>query len=1121
VLDISDHDFRRRAAMKVILARFAESPEAMERFLAEAQVTAQLEHPNIVPIHDLGVMDDGTLYFTMKMIEGQSLGKVVKLLQQDRGLLKKEGQVVPPDAESKAAAETWSETEKLHVFLKVLDGVGFANSRGVIHRDLKPDNIMLGGHGEVLVVDWGIAKVLGNAEKKAKPEQGAVVGKDVVSIRGEDAISATMAGSAMGTIYYMPPEQAQGELEHIDARSDVYALGATLYELLALKRCLSGASIPEMIVKITNGEIIPLDQADPTIDPDLAAIVHKAMARDRARRYADCAAFADDLRRYLAGQAVEARKRSIGELIRQWIAQNKLKLQVGAAAVVLVGAAIGGTFWSLEQKKRSDALALLAQAKSQFAALPKDADADAINPIAGMLALAMDKQPGDAGIRAFNGEVASALGAAKMKAQEVADRKAAIDNAAKLVAAGRAAEAKGDAAALADAERAYTSALDLTPTDTALRQALIAVQKKLGDSRRIATELELKKHLAASRAALADAAKLPALDAKVGELMKTAQAELVLADADHEVKIEGVADQAKALEVKRAELASAAKADDDLKHGRELATQAKALMDAKNPDKAMEMAQQAIGFAPKDAEVGATYAAATVAKNAIEAERAEQARRANAEAAAAKQLGEARSAKAEMEKQRDLMIKSRREAERLGRELADKPLSDKKAQFAALQAEREARRALVQAWASCEGQSQNVVATLEPWVKGDKPDDAPKPYREALAILAELYHNRLLEAKATSNLPEIEAFRNLLARADRLDRAYAAELADQATVTITGQPAGAVIMARPVQESADTRLLPVGEPKPIDLGKPVSLQSGAWMFTAGDTTITWVLRPDRPTTIAWPKELKQVPGVPLRYVPGDLHVNADGEPAGMKPFLLGATEVTVEQYLAFLKDPEIYAQVRKGYKAALAAAADTSIAPDQLPKVPYVPFIQGAPYEYELRQSKDGTDLADIAPLPNALELPVAAVSRDDAEKYCEWLSKKFGVKARLPSRAEWQFAANGDDIHRAYPWGPHFDGNFATCSGVQQAHGPVPARQQTGDVGPFGHIGLAGNVREWLGERGSKDDVRSAGIYHSLIAGGSWSDDDEHWFRCSYVESLPPDQHQPSIGFRILVEVQ
>jgi formylglycine-generating enzyme required for sulfatase activity len=439
-----------------------------------------------------------------------------------------------------------------------------------------------------------------------------------------------------------------------------------------------------------------------------------------------------------------------------------------------------------------------------------------------------------------------------------------------------------------------------------------------------------------------------------------------------------------------------------------------------------------------------------------------------------------------------------------------------------VQSEREARKALVQAWAACEGLSQKVTVTLEPWAQGDAP---PQAYRDALSILAQLYHNRLLEARVARNLPEIEAFRNLLARADRIDHAFAAELADQATVRIDGQPTGAAIMARPVQEGADTRLVPVGDPRPIEAGKAIQLDAGTWQFVAGDTTITWVLRPDHATAIAWPKELKQLPDLPLRYVPADLHLDATGQPAGLKPFQLGVTEVTVGQYLAFLKDPEIFAQVRKGFKAAMeaAAAAGEKFNLADAPKSPFVPYNDnGTPAYVELRGNRDGNDLVDIAALGGATDLPVARITRNDAEAFCQWLSKKNGCKARLPLKAEWQFAAGGDDVQRVYPWGPHFDGNFAACSAVQLQRGAVPVRQVAADVGPFGHLGLGGDVREWLGVRPLKGDARAAGAYLGLIAGGAWSDDDEHWFRTGYVESVDPGEiRSPAIGFRVLVEVQ
>ena len=196
VVLVKDRQIGRKIAMKQMLAPGA-STSTVARFVREAQATGQLEHPNIVPIYDIGVAPDNSVFFTMKFIQGVSLRHVLSNLRHGDAVTR----------------ETYTLTRLLQIFIQVCNGVAFANAKGVIHRDLKPDNIMLGDFGEALVVDWGIAKLLRETGHDAPPAERLVVSNNF----------QTVSGYVAGTPAYMPPEQARGEVDSIDARSDVYA----------------------------------------------------------------------------------------------------------------------------------------------------------------------------------------------------------------------------------------------------------------------------------------------------------------------------------------------------------------------------------------------------------------------------------------------------------------------------------------------------------------------------------------------------------------------------------------------------------------------------------------------------------------------------------------------------------------------------------------------------------------------------------------------------------------------------------------------------------------------------------------------------------------------------------
>lgn len=320
-----DRDTRRRIAMKRMLASTAAHADRRARFVEEAQVTAQLEHPNIVPVHELGRDSDGSIYFTMKLVRGRSLSEVLRDLRAGRDDL--------------------SLGSLLQVFLKICDGLAFAHSRGVVHRDLKPDNIMIGGFGEVLVMDWGLAKVLRQPRSEAPPVsiRGPNAGRGraaevITSARTDSRSALTMAGTTVGTPAYMAPEQAKGQMELVDQLSDVFSLGAILYEILTLEKPYQGDSVRAVLAEAAAARVRPPEQRAPhrAVPRELSAIVMKCMSADRGRRYASAQELSRDVSLYLEGRSVSAAPDTFAQAAIKLVKRNRATSAAISVAAVIV-----------------------------------------------------------------------------------------------------------------------------------------------------------------------------------------------------------------------------------------------------------------------------------------------------------------------------------------------------------------------------------------------------------------------------------------------------------------------------------------------------------------------------------------------------------------------------------------------------------------------------------------------------------------------------------------------------------------------------------------------------------------------------------------------------------------
>jgi serine/threonine-protein kinase len=357
-----DEELHREVALKEIQERHAHHPENRRRFLLEAEVTGALEHPGIVPVYGLGAYPDGRPFYAMRFIRGHSLDQAIKQFHAEHG----------PAREP--AARTLALRELLGRFVAVCNAVAYAHSRGVLHRDLKPSNVMLGPYGETLVVDWGLAKVAGQAD-------AAVGGDDtLVQLPSAQTPAPTAGGRVLGTPQYMSPEQASGRLDEMGPASDVYSLGATLFQLLTGKAPFPAENTQQVLERVRSGDLVPPRQVNPSVPAALDAVCRKAMALRPQDRYGSAQELAQEVERWLADQPVTAYREPLPARLGRWARRHRALTAAAAALLLTAAVGLGVGLWAVgreqlrtaQQRDRAEENLRLVELERQHTAEQRD-----------------------------------------------------------------------------------------------------------------------------------------------------------------------------------------------------------------------------------------------------------------------------------------------------------------------------------------------------------------------------------------------------------------------------------------------------------------------------------------------------------------------------------------------------------------------------------------------------------------------------------------------------------------------------------------------------------------------------------------------------------------------------
>ncbi len=298
----------------------AETDETGERFLREAKVTGQLEHPNIVPVYEIGERDDSSVYYTMKYVRGKTMAARLREIRKDEKLSDEQ--------------KNQERLKLLDAFVAMCNAIAFAHSRGVIHRDIKPENVMLGDFGETMLLDWGLARVKNQKDfaVKNRPKERNISD----SLRESADASKTQDGYIIGTPAYMPPEQGRGDQEEVDEMSDIYSLGSVLYEILAGTPPYEGPTAGLVLQAMLTSPPAPIQGKNRFAPRELVAVCEKAMARDKKDRFRSAMEFSLQVQAFREGRSLSVYQYSARELLARYVKRHKATVAVIAIGALLV-----------------------------------------------------------------------------------------------------------------------------------------------------------------------------------------------------------------------------------------------------------------------------------------------------------------------------------------------------------------------------------------------------------------------------------------------------------------------------------------------------------------------------------------------------------------------------------------------------------------------------------------------------------------------------------------------------------------------------------------------------------------------------------------------------------------